>query len=104
MIAAVETPGSECGQLFHALYRWLPQVQADGRLRPIGPNPLFVWHLMTRGFGLYEAGARHWAVTQPKQLGAAGRSIMRATVIDFLYWINGPIAKAYCTTQTTVPR
>lgn len=65
-------------------------------------QPLFVWHLMTRGFGLYGAGARHWAVLNPEQSG--GWTVHHAChSVDFLYWINGPISKAYCTTQTTVP-
>ena len=63
---------------------------------------LFVWHLMTRGYGLYSAGARHWAVVNPEQSG--GWTLHHAChSIDFLYWINGPIARAYCTTQSTLP-
>jgi predicted dehydrogenase len=57
---------------------------------------------MTRGYGLYSAGARHWAVLNPEQSG--GWTVHHAChSIDFLYWINGPIATAYCTTQTTTP-
>ena len=65
-------------------------------------QPLSVWHLMTRGYGLYEAEARHWAVLNPDLSG--GWTVHHAChSVDFLYWINGRIAKAYCTTQTTVP-
>jgi predicted dehydrogenase len=63
---------------------------------------LFVWHLMTRGYGLYGAGARHWAVLNPELSG--GWTVHHAChSIDFLYWVNGPLRTAYCTTQSTVP-
>lgn len=79
-------------------YLKFKQMADEGRLGKI----LFVWHMMTRGFGLYEAGARHWAVTKPEQSG--GWTLHHTChSIDFLCWINGPIAKAYCNTQTTLP-
>lgn len=63
---------------------------------------LCAWHFMTRGYGLYGAGARHWAVLNPEQSG--GWTVHHAChSIDFLYWINGPIATAYCTSQSTTP-
>jgi len=102
MIAAVETAGVvnvvNYSMRYIDGYRKIKQIADDGQLGQI----LFVWHLMTRGFGLYEAGARHWAVTQPEQSG--GWTIHHAChSLDFLYWVNGPIVKAYCNTQTTVP-
>jgi len=79
-------------------YLKFKEIAEQGKLGQI----LSVWHFMTRGFGLYEAGARHWAVTQPERSG--GWTVHHAChSIDFLYWINGPIAKAYCNTQSTLP-
>lgn len=70
----------------------------DGTLGDI----LSVWHLMTRGYGLYSSGARHWAVTQPERSG--GWTVHHAChSIDFLHWVNGPMTRAYCTTQSTLP-
>lgn len=102
MITAVETAGVinvvNYSMRYIDAYRRFKQIADDGQLGKI----LFVWHLMTRGFGLYESGARHWAVTRPQESG--GWTIHHAChSIDFLYWINGPIAKVYCNTQTTVP-
>lgn len=63
---------------------------------------LSVWHFMTRGYGLYSAGARHWAVVNPERSG--GWTVHHAChSIDFLYWVNGEITKAYCNTQSTLP-
>jgi predicted dehydrogenase len=79
-------------------YLKFKEMADSGRLGRL----LFVWHFMTRGYGLYSAGARHWAVLNPEQSG--GWTVHHAChSIDFLYWINGPIATAYCTTQTTTP-
>ncbi len=63
---------------------------------------LSVCHYKTRAFGLYGAGARHRAVVEPEESGAW--TVHHACHdIDFLYWINGPIAQVYAATQTTVP-
>lgn len=70
----------------------------DGTLGEI----LSVWHLMTRGFGLYGSGARHWAVMEPERSG--GWTVHHAChSIDFLYWVNGPMTRVYCNTQSTLP-
>ena len=66
-----------------------------GRLLSIG-------HFKTRAFGLYGAGARHWAIVNPEDSG--GWTVHHACHdIDFLYWLNGPMTKVYATTQTTMP-
>ena len=101
MLAAVEAAGVvnvvNYSMRYIDGYLQAKQFADEGRLGRI----LCVWHLMTRGFGLYEAGARHWAVTQPERSG--GWTVHHAChSIDFLYWVNGPITKAYCNTQTTV--
>jgi predicted dehydrogenase len=63
---------------------------------------LSICHYKTRAYGLYEAGARHRAVVEPEESG--GWTVHHACHdIDFLYWINGPIAQVYAATQTTVP-
>ncbi|MBN1220966.1 MAG: Gfo/Idh/MocA family oxidoreductase [Anaerolineae bacterium] len=63
---------------------------------------LSICHFKTRAFGLYGAGARHRAVVEPEESG--GWTVHHACHdIDFLYWLNGPIAKTFATTQTTVP-
>jgi predicted dehydrogenase len=63
---------------------------------------LSICHFKTRAFGLYGAGARHRAVLEPEESG--GWTVHHACHdIDFLHWINGPIAQVYATTQTTVP-
>jgi predicted dehydrogenase len=63
---------------------------------------LSICHFKTRAFGLYGAGARHRAVVEPEESG--GWTVHHACHdIDFLYWINGPIATTFATTQTTVP-
>ena len=63
---------------------------------------LSICHFKTRAFGLYEAGARHRAIVEPEESG--GWIVHHACHdIDFLYWINGPMATVYATTQTTVP-
>jgi UDP-N-acetylglucosamine 3-dehydrogenase len=63
---------------------------------------LSICHFKTRAFGLYGAGARHRAVVEPEESG--GWTVHHACHdIDFLYWVNGPIARVYATTQTTVP-
>jgi len=102
MIAAVEAAGVvnvvNYSLRFIDGYLKFKTMAAEGELGQI----LFVWHFMTRGFGLYEAGARHWAVLNPAQSG--GWTVHHAChSIDFLYWVNGPLATAYCTTQSTVP-
>lgn len=102
MIAAVESAGVinvvNYSMRYIDGYLKFKQIADEGQLGQI----LFVWHLMTRGFGLYESGARHWAVTRPESSG--GWTIHHAChSIDFLYWINGPITKAYCNMQSTVP-
>ena len=102
MIAAVEASGVinvvNYSMRYIDGYLKFKQMADEGRLGRI----MFVWHLMTRGFGLYEAGARHRAVTHPEESG--GWTIHHAChSLDFLYWINGPMTKAYCNTQTTVP-
>ena len=102
MIAAVEAAGV-VNVVNYSLryidgYLKFREMAGSGRLGQV----LFVWHLMTRGYGLYGAGARHWAVTRPELSG--GWTVHHAChSIDFLYWVNGPIAIAYCTTQTTLP-
>jgi predicted dehydrogenase len=102
MIAIVETAGVinvvNYSRRYIDGYLKFKEMADEGRLGQI----LCVWQLMTRGYGLYAAGARHWAVTQPELSG--GWTVHHAChSIDFLYWINGPIAKAYCSTQTTLP-
>jgi predicted dehydrogenase len=102
MVAAVEAAGVvnvvNYSLRFIDGYLKFKTMAAEGELGQI----LFVWHFMTRGFGLYEAGARHWAVLNPAQSG--GWTVHHAChSIDFLYWVNGPLATAYCTTQSTVP-
>ena len=102
MITAVESAGVvnvvNYSMRYIDGYRKCKQIADEGRLGRI----LFVWHLMTRGFGLYESGARHWAVTRPESSG--GWTVHHAChSIDFLYWINGPITAAYGNTQTTLP-
>jgi predicted dehydrogenase len=63
---------------------------------------LSICHFKTRAFGLYGAGARHQAVVEPEESG--GWTVHHACHdIDFLYWLNGPIATTFATTQTTVP-
>lgn len=63
---------------------------------------LSICHFKTRAFGLYGAGARHWAIVNPADSG--GWTVHHACHdIDFLYWLNGPITTVYATTQTTVP-
>ena len=63
---------------------------------------LSICHYKTRAYGLYGAGARHRAVVEPEESG--GWIVHHACHdIDFLYWINGPIAQVYAATQTTVP-
>ena len=102
MIAAVEAAGVvnvvNYSMRYIDGYLKFKEMADSGRLG----NILFVWHLMTRGYGLYGAGARHWAVTRPDLSG--GWTVHHAChSIDFLYWINGPISRAYCTVQTTLP-
>ncbi|MBN1814481.1 MAG: Gfo/Idh/MocA family oxidoreductase [Anaerolineae bacterium] len=63
---------------------------------------LSICHFKTRAFGLYSAGARHRAVIEPEESG--GWTVHHACHdIDFLYWINGPMTRAYAMTQTTAP-
>jgi predicted dehydrogenase len=63
---------------------------------------LSICHFKTRAYGLYGAGARHPAIVKPEESG--GWTVHHACHdIDFLYWINGPMAQVYATTQTTAP-
>jgi len=63
---------------------------------------LSICHFKTRAYGLYGAGAWHRAVVEPEESG--GWTVHHACHdIDFLYWVNGPIARVYATTQTTAP-
>lgn len=79
-------------------YLKFKEMADSGKLGEI----LSVWHFMTRGYGLYDAGARHWAVTNPQRSG--GWTVHHAChSLDFLYWINGPMTRAYCNSRTTVP-
>lgn len=102
MIAAVDTAGVvnvvNYFMRYSDGYLRFKEIAEQGRLGQI----LCMWQWITRGFGLYEAGARHWAVTHPELSG--GWTVHHAChSIDFFYWINGPITKAYCNTQTTLP-
>ena len=55
-----------------------------------------------RGFGLYEGGARHWAVTDPEESG--GWIVHHACHgIDLIYWLAGEFQDVYAQTQTTLP-
>ncbi len=83
MIAAVENAGVvnvvNYSMRYIDGYLKFKQMADEGRLGQI----LFVWHLMTRGYGLYEAGARHWAITRPELSG--GWTVHHAChSIDFL--------------------
>jgi predicted dehydrogenase len=63
---------------------------------------LSICHYKTRAYGLYGAGARHRAVVEPEESG--GWTVHHACHdIDFLCWVNGPIAQVYAATRTTVP-
>jgi predicted dehydrogenase len=103
MIEAVETAGVitvvNYSLRYIDGYLKFKEMAAAGRLGQI----LCIWHFMTRGFGLYSAGARHWAILKPELSG--GWTIHHAChSLDFLYWVNGPMATAYCTSHSTAPQ
>jgi predicted dehydrogenase len=79
-------------------YLKIREMVRSGQLGTI----LSVTHIMTRDFGLYSAGARHRAVTEPEESG--GWTVHHACHdLDFLYWINGEMTTACGVTATTVP-
>jgi predicted dehydrogenase len=101
-IAAVERAGVvtvvNYSLRFIDAYRTIRELARSGELGRI----LAVHHLRTRGYGLHEAGARHRAVVEARESG--GWTVHHACHdIDFLYWVHGPIARAYARTATTVP-
>jgi predicted dehydrogenase len=101
-IAAVERAGVvnvvNYSIRFIEAYRTIRELARSGALGRI----LAVHHHRTRGYGLHEAGARHRAVTEPRESG--GWTVHHACHdIDFLSWVHGPIARAYARTATTVP-
>lgn len=102
MIAAVEEAGVTTVVNYSMRYidaylkvRDMVRSGAMGRV-------LSIRHSKTRAFGLHEAGARHRAVEEPQESG--GWIVHHACHdLDFLSWVNGPIARAYARTATTVP-
>jgi predicted dehydrogenase len=79
-------------------YRTIRELARSGELGRI----LAVHHLRTRGYGLYEAGARHRAVVEPHESG--GWTVHHACHdIDRLSWVHGPIVRVYARTASTVP-
>jgi predicted dehydrogenase len=102
MIAAVESAGVvnvvNYSMRYIDGYLQIRNMVQTGELGRI----LSICHFKTRAFGLYGAGARHRAVVEPEESG--GWTVHHACHdIDFLYWINGPMASVYAGTQTTVP-
>ncbi|MCX7029254.1 MAG: Gfo/Idh/MocA family oxidoreductase [Spirochaetes bacterium] len=101
-IAAVERAGVvtvvNYSLRFIEAYRTIRELAHSGGLGRI----LAVHHLRTRGYGLYEAGARHRAVTEAHESG--GWTVHHACHdIDLLSWVHGPIVRAYARAATTVP-
>jgi predicted dehydrogenase len=101
-IAAVERAGVvnvvNYSLRFIDAYRTIRELARSGELGRI----LAVHQLRTRGYGLHEAGARHRAVTEPRESG--GWIVHHACHdIDFLSWVHAPITRAYARTATTVP-
>jgi len=83
---------------FIEAYRTIRELARSGELGRI----LAVHHLRTRGYGLYEAGARHRAIVEPHESG--GWTVHHACHdIDLLSWLHGPIARVYARAATTVP-
>jgi len=102
MIDAVESAGVvnvvNYSMRYIDAYQKIKELIDSGQMGQI----LSICHLKTRAFGLYGAGARHRAVVEPEESG--GWTVHHACHdIDFLYWINGPMANVYATMQTTVP-
>ncbi len=102
MIAAVESAGVvnvvNYSMRYIDGYRKIRELVQSGDLGQI----MTICHFKTRAFGLYGAGARHRAVVEPEESG--GWTVHHACHdIDFLYWLNGPVASVYAGTQTTVP-
>lgn len=63
---------------------------------------LSVWNHRSRGFGLYEAGAKHPCVMDPAMSG--GWTVHHACHgLDMLHWMAGEIEEVYGLTQSTVP-
>ncbi len=102
MVRAVET----AGVLNHVNYmlRFLAPFQEVRRLYREGTLGRLLSVNMTRlrGFGLYESGARHWAITDRAESG--GWVVHHACHgIDFVYWLAGEFKSVYAQTQTTYP-
>ncbi len=102
MIAAVESAGVvnvvNYSMRYIDAYLKIKNLVDTGQLGQL----LSICHFKTRAFGLHGAGARHWAVVNPEDSG--GWTVHHACHdIDFLYWINGPLAAVYAVSQTTVP-
>lgn len=81
-------------EAYRTLHAW-KQAGRFGRL-------LSLTHVRTRGYGLYAAGARHPAVTNPENSG--GWAVHHACHgLDLLYWLNGPLSSIYGRTLGTAP-
>lgn len=102
MVEAVEA----AGVLNHVNYmlRFLAPFREIRRLYREGALGRLLSVSMTRmrGFGLYENGARHWAITDRAESG--GWIVHHACHgIDFAYWLAGEFDTVYAQTQTTCP-
>ena len=102
MISAVERAGVV--SVVNYSMRFIPAYQTVRDLVRSGDmgDILAIRHSKTRAFGLYAAGARHRAVVEPGESG--GWTVHHACHdIDFLYWVHGPMVRAYARSATTVP-
>ncbi len=102
MIAAVERAGVV--NVVNYSMRFIPAYQTVRDLARSGEmgEILAIRHSKTRAFGLYASGARHRAVIEPEESG--GWTVHHACHdIDFLYWVHGPMLRAYARSATTVP-
>ncbi len=102
MVRAVEA----AGVLNHVNYmlRFLAPFQEIRRLYREGALGRLLSVNMTRfrGFGLFESGARHWAITDRAESG--GWIVHHACHgLDFVAWLAGEFESVYAQTQTTCP-
>lgn len=81
---------------FNPGYQYLRRLIESGDLGSV----LSIVHHRLRGFGLFDSGARHSAVLEPKRSG--GWTVHHACHdTDLLLWLGGPVASAYGVTAST---
>ena len=81
---------------FNPGYQYLHRLVESGEVG----NVLSIVHHRLRGFGLFEAGARHTAVLEPERSG--GWTVHHACHdTDLLLWLGGAVNTAYGMTAST---